>query len=564
MGTMHKKLKNATSTPRGKVIFFGLLIFILSALAGGFIYWNINKKQIIRNELENTIRKKTAGLYVLRYDSLKLDEVAGNLSLTGFKLEYDSLKYSSLVKTSNPPPILLKIEIPSLSITGVNTPRVLRNKEIVGKNIHISKPIIEIIYTNAGIDSSRNIPTDEVYKQLLGDLSMIKVDGLEISNARIITRSLKTGKEILQINNASIRLAEVAVDSAANKDSTRLLFAKQLLVSAEKIIWPSPDRLYLYRIDSISLNSSGNSAIIKKLSVDPQLNEDAFVKSLPAQADRFDFTLNNIHCHKIDMQKLLNETLLADSIFIRSSSFKIYRDLSIQRDNKNRVGSYPHQALAKISIPVHIKKLILVNCFVEYKEKNPRTNMAGKIRFHDMAAAITNISNMDEAVTQNNIMRVSVTARFLNTAPLKVKWSFYLQHPKGKFDVEGNLAAMRFKDANTVTQPLGPAKLEDGHLHNLQFKLAGNDYGINGKVKMVYENLKITVLEKEKGSRKLDKKELASLAANFMIKNSNPAGKKDEPRVVNVDMPRNTNRSIFYLAWKALFKGIKETAGIKK
>ena len=39
-------------------------------------------------------------------------------------------------------------------------------------------------------------PTKEVYEQVLGDLNMIKVDTVEISGAQIITRNMKTGKEI--------------------------------------------------------------------------------------------------------------------------------------------------------------------------------------------------------------------------------------------------------------------------------------------------------------------------------------------------------------------------------
>jgi hypothetical protein len=80
----------------------------------------------------------------------------------------------------------------------------------------------------------------------------------------------------------------------------------------------------------------------------------------------------------------------------------------------------------------------------------------------------------------------------------------------------------------------------------------------------VYDDLKIYVLERDKGSKELDKKTLATIAANIIIKNSNPQRKKDEPRVIEVQMERDTNRSIFYLVWKSLFKGIKETAGIKK
>jgi hypothetical protein len=126
------------------------------------------------------------------------------------------------------------------------------------------------------------------------------------------------------------------------------------------------------------------------------------------------------------------------------------------------------------------------------------------------------------------------------------------------------MAGMNFKDANSITEPMGPATMEDGRLANLQFNFAGSDYGLTGTVKMLYDDLKISVLERDKGSKELDKKTLATFAASIMIKKSNPQGKKDDPRVVKVQIERDTNRSIFYLVWKSLFKGIKETAGIKK
>ena len=70
-------------------------------------------------------------------------------------------------------------------------------------------------------------------------------------------------------------------------------------------------------------------------------------------------------------------------------------------------------------------------------------------------------------------------------------------------------------------------------------------------------------MEKDKGATETDKKFLTSLLANFIIKNSNPKG-DDGVRVQQVNVSRNTNRSLFYLTWKTIFKGIRETVGIKQ
>ena len=201
MQILPDKLKKATSTGKGKIIAFLVLTFILAAIGGGIMYWNAYKKQIIRNKLQDTVQEKTQGLYTLHYDNLSLDEVSGDLSVSNLKLVYDTIKFNVSLKSNAAPPILLNIDIPSISVSGVKTPRALLNKEIVGKKILIKEPVIDIIYTGAGNDLSQNIPDKEIYRQLLGDLNMIKVDTLEISGAHITTSNLKTGKKNIQFQN---------------------------------------------------------------------------------------------------------------------------------------------------------------------------------------------------------------------------------------------------------------------------------------------------------------------------------------------------------------------------
>ena len=125
------------------------------------------------------------------------------------------------------------------------------------------------------------------------------------------------------------------------------------------------------------------------------------------------------------------------------------------------------------------------------------------------------------------------------------------------------MGSITAREVNPITEPMGPAKLDEGRINSLHFNFEGNNYGMDGNVKMLYENLKLTILEKEEGTKKLDKKTLASFAANLIIKNDNPKG-NDDPRIATVHFDRDTNRSIFHLVWKSLFKGIKETVGIKK
>ncbi|MGZ8559731.1 MAG: hypothetical protein ACXWWC_15415, partial [Chitinophagaceae bacterium] len=287
MQSIQKKIKKVTATRKGKIIALSTLLVIMIAIGGAVFYWNIYRKQIIRIKLQDGVWNKTDGLYALRYDSLLLDEVAGNLSVANLRLKYDSTKYIALLEKNDAPPTLLKINIPSIRVTGVKTPRALLDKEIVGKKLLITNPVIEIIYTKAGKDSARNIPTKEVYKQILGDPNLIKIDTIEISGAQITTSNIKTGKKNIQISNSFIRLVDVAIDEKTGNDPNQLLFAKQLFFACEKFTWLSKNKRYNYSVDSISLNSVSKAITVKRFSMAPGLGENAFVKSLPTQDDRF-------------------------------------------------------------------------------------------------------------------------------------------------------------------------------------------------------------------------------------------------------------------------------------
>ncbi len=98
MRNLQNKFKKATATPKGKIIALSIFMVILIAIAGAIVYWNIYRKQIIRNELQRTIRDKSKGLYKIHYDKLTLDEVGGNLSVLNVKLAYDSTRYIAFLE----------------------------------------------------------------------------------------------------------------------------------------------------------------------------------------------------------------------------------------------------------------------------------------------------------------------------------------------------------------------------------------------------------------------------------------------------------------------------------
>ena len=558
---LNSRIKSTKRNSR-KIVLISISFSLVAIIAAGFMYWNTQKNKIIKTELEKAIVKSNKGFYKVSYDDMKIDEASGFLSIRNMKVQFDSSNYQSFVeKGGKVPSMVFNIEIPEINVVGVRTTRALLDKEIIGRKLEIKNPVIDLQYTYKGKDSIRNVPTQEIYRQIVGNMDMIQIDSVLIAGAQLRTSNRNTGKLLIDVNNIDLSLLDVKVDSIADADSTRILYSKSVNVDVAKIAWASPNGLYDYIAENISLNSAAGTLSVNQILIDPRLGENAFVNALPTQDDRFSFSFNNIVFSGVDMRKLSDEYLKAETLSIGRSTFKIYRDLARPRDKKNRVGYYPHQVLDDVPLVFNIRKVNVRNSFIEYKERNHITRQSGLVQFYSVNGSITNFTNDRHAPSK--VMRAFINSNFLNKTPMKTNWTFYLFHPKGQFDISGTMGAIDGKDVNLLAEPMGPASIKEGRFNGLTFDLHGNDYSMNGSVKFLYEDLRVALLEKDKGATETDKKFLTSLLANFVIKNSNPKG-DDEVRVQQVYLTRNTNRSLFYLTWKTIFKGISETVGIKQ
>ncbi len=211
---------------RIKIVLISSLVFVLAIIGFGFFYWTTHKNKIIKTELEKAVVKNNDGFYKISYDDMKIDEVSGSLSVRNMKLRFDSARYQSLEKENKVPSMVFNIDIPEINIVGVRTTRALLDKEVVGRKLEIKNPIIDLQYTYKGKDSVRNVPTQEVYRQILGNMDMIQIDSVLITGAQIRTSNRNSGNLIIDVKDVDFSLMDVKVDSAAYMDRSRFLFAK--------------------------------------------------------------------------------------------------------------------------------------------------------------------------------------------------------------------------------------------------------------------------------------------------------------------------------------------------
>ena len=227
-----------------------LITGILIALAIVIFVWQSNKYKVVRDTLKSSVAKQTDSLYSVKYDSLSFDEVSGFATLKNVSITPDTARVKKM-NAADQPDFLFDIQIKSISITGVQTAKALIGKEMVGDSVILDHPVITIYNLKAvKKDTKIDMQTKEFYKQILGDLGLIKLKTVLVNNVNIHGLDFSSKEKIFDAVNANLQLEGLAIDSVSNLDTNRILFSQQLAFTL--------DTFY-------SFNNNRKELIVKKI-----------------------------------------------------------------------------------------------------------------------------------------------------------------------------------------------------------------------------------------------------------------------------------------------------------
>lgn len=535
-------------------------------VAGIFTY-NWYKKKFLNQTVKETVNTETKGLYRINYDEVAVDEVNGELFVTNVSIIPDTAFLATRAISSDDPGLLVKISASSIHVTGVQTPRALLNKQIKGRALIISDAKVELLQlkrdttTKKDDDSALNTNAiaDKIYREVLKDIDLVSIDTLALDHVDFSYKDYKTNKTIIASKDLSLRLYKVVIDENAGVQKDRFLFAENIALIADSVKLADKKNQYQFIFSGISLNTANRKIELKSVDIQPRKGEQAFVQQFDVQKDRFDFSFDNVSLSGLDLRAMTTGQMIIDTLRISKSSFRIYRDQNLPRDKVIRVGTYPHQIMDDIPFGLQVKTAIFSNTFIEYKERNDKTDRAGEVQFVNSSAVIENITNISSVLKQHPLCTINFKASFLGISNLNVKLKMRLGDKQGRFTVDGEMGGFEAKKLNPLTEPMGRARVDRGMVEKVSFHMDGNNYKGSGTVNMLYKDLKIAALKLD-DDNDFKKKGLASIVANAIVKNNNPQNGKTRTATVNYD--RDTNKSFFNLIWKFIFTGVKEIVGM--
>lgn len=539
-----------------------ILLVLILLVAGGIIFYKNWRGRFLRKGLPELVFLKSDSLYRITYSNIDVDEINGEIRISNLELTPDTT-YKK-ISDSTLPRNLFHVTIPDLYISGLRTKEALLNKEIVAGRVQITNPSVTLFKNLYGARSDRaaDVSSSDINRLILRSLELIRIDTIAITGANYYVSDWADRDTSFAGAIIAAQLFDVNISDSTAYDTSRILFAKRADLSVKKVVIGNGKGQYRFIFNDIDLDIAQRLFTVQSISMAPRLNEAAFVRSLTYQQDRYDLDFTRLRFTDINVQGLLSGSLIAGELEMGDASFKIFRDKSLPRDGKSKVGKYPQQALVKVPFDLSIRKLTINHGFIEYKEKNPKTDSSGSIRFHDVYATLHNITNRKDDIDKDSVCTLHFNSNFLDKAALKATLSMYLNSNNGRFTIKGYMKGARATVFNLVAKPLGMAEFEEGSVNSLEFDLAGNDYAMNGSLLMRYDGLKVSLLKQDEEEKKYKKKKLASFIANMTIKDANPNKKGELRRVHLVNFPRDPQKSFFNLLWKSIFAGVKETVGI--
>jgi hypothetical protein len=311
--------------------------------------------------------------------------------------------------------------------------------------------------------------------------------------------------------------------------------------------------LYAYGIGYVN---GGKVVTLDSFIFRPSIDRDSFNSTLKFQKDYIQVYTKKIRIRDLDIEKIATDSSYdINYIEVDEPDLSIYKDKRIPFEH-GIIKPLPVNMIKNIGPRIHIDSIRLYNGTVTYEEFNEKTNSIGKVFFTQMQVRLRNIDNHEHGSTDS--LKLGATARFLDTANVSLRFHESYTDSLAGFLLQIRIGRFSLPAVNPVLRPLANATIEKGYLDTLQLKVIGREYLAHGKMRMLYRDLKVELLNKEDQEKKTLLTKLESWAANLFVQSNNIK------KTGTVFTQRVRERSVFNYWIKIVLSGAMTNTGIKK
>ena len=541
----------------------GIFLFLIVLFGGAALYLSAKWKPLLSEKIKASVYDGSHHLYKIDFKDVDLNLLTGSATLYNVTLIPDTAVYESLKKIKLAPTYLMQLNLDQLQISRAGILTAYFKKKLDIKAIILNKPSITLIYHK--VEKKPDTIADEktLYEQISKTLKSIRVRKFNIIGADFTYINGDNGKRQHAIKHLSVNVDDFLLDSLSQKDTSRIYYTKDIAFELVGYKSLSKDKIYTLKADTITGSVKGKKLNVNGFQMLPMYADLAFTRKYKIQKDRYDLKFKKMNFRGIDLVKLNQEgSLHAQSLTLGPAKVGVFMSRELPPPAIDKGKNYPHLALQRFPVQLHIDTVKINNIHVAYTEYNPITQKRGTVDLENLKGTILNVTNDSLQLTKNNHAIANLSTRIIKAAHINIYLNLNLTSKNGAFSYSGKIGPMNMTALNPVSQSLGLVKIEQGKVQKADFNIKGNLQGSSGTMRFYYTDLKVALLKQGEEGEKTKKKGFLSFLANtIVIKDNNPS-KGEAVRVAEINFQRTPAASFFNLLWKSVFVGIRETIGI--
>ncbi|MEO8147443.1 MAG: hypothetical protein ABI723_07390 [Bacteroidia bacterium] len=510
----------------------------------------------IKSDIEDEVIKQSDGNYHLSIKKVKVNLFTRSIIITGIQLIPDKEKRDLFEP-------VYYLSATELNFSGFDLIPLIKNRELMIDKMKLSNLAAGIYRAEKFRNSDENKSTKQItlYGLIKKQLQLLSIKTIEISNADIkIYDHVTDTKPSLNSNDNNITVIDFKIDKTADEHK-RFFLARKFEVIINNFSYITNDSLYALQVEKVTASYTDSLLCLDEVKLIPNYSKNQFGDAAGKQTDRLKISVSKTCFNQIDVKLFFERGwMVAKLLELDSVSINAYRDKNDER-SKKRVKSV-QQMIKAIPFFIAIDTLKLNNGNVFYEELSKGSTKSGKIFLHILNADISGLNNDSMMNEHEGKLILKATALIMGKGKLEAQYTFPLNTDKTIFDCSGRLSRFQLKELNGITENSANVSIKNGEIESMTFSFHANDVFAKGKMKLIYHDLKIEVLNKDHEKTGLLEKVETALAHALIIKENNPSGK--EPiREAEIFYSRDPNRFIFNYSIKSLLSGIKSTLGLK-
>ena len=358
--------------------------------------------------------------------------------------------------------------------------------------------------------------------------------------------TLKAGR----ISLTGVRWARLLWGTAALAD----VLAKASL-EATNLDVEFPQAHYGIRCARLRASVPGSELIAEGTELRPLVGDEAFFAAHDFRTPRFHVVVPECRVLGLAYGELLQgKSYRARSVHFSRPSF----DALVNRDKPPepfvKSPLMVHEALAAIRQPLQVDSLSITNGHLRYCERVAVGADPAVLTFGAVSLSVEGIANRGEATAA---IQLRAQGDLMNAGTLKVLMTIPITPPDFSLHYSGSLSAMDLTRLDAFLDIAEHTRIKSGSAQEAAFEIDVTAGQARGRVRAIYKDLEIAVLDKQTGTEKGLDNRVASFLANVLkIRNANAPDASGSMKEGEVNYTRRPEDEFLQFAWFALRTGV--------